>query len=239
MLEKWPRKPSMWAHFHSLRSAYSGRWPRFQAVRIICRTCRWTGRDPIGSVCPVPSQSGPRTCPRPAQGRHNRVRSTVPAPSAFLVAYLATYPATLASVSSPSLRAGVGSTTYRSLQAMTRSPMASETRVRRARSTARPTATRRASKVAQGGGGGGAAVRPVEADHGMEVDQAPLLVFGRLGEGDAEHGVEGLLRHAEVLGQGPSQVGGEARPELSGVRVPEDGSGVAATGGSSRRRRHR
>ncbi|KUO20452.1 hypothetical protein AQJ91_14380 [Streptomyces dysideae] len=89
------------------------------------------------------------------------MRSTVPVPSAFLVAYLATYPATLASVysatrasvSSPSPRAVMGSTLYRPPQAMTRSPMASEAMVSRALFTARLTAALSASEVAQAGGG--------------------------------------------------------------------------------------
>ncbi len=77
-----------------------------------------------------------------------------------------------------------------------------------------------------GRGRGGVAVGPVEADHGVEVDQAALLVLGDLGEGDAQGGVQRLLRHAEVFGQGAAQVGGEACPELSGVGVPEHGARV-------------
>ncbi|GAA3060790.1 hypothetical protein GCM10020254_00740 [Streptomyces goshikiensis] len=70
----------------------------------------------------------------------------------------------------------------------------------------------------QGDGGGrrrglGAAVRAVEPDHGVEVDQAALLVFGDLGEGDPQDGAGGLLGEAESGCDLAAQVDREARPQ--------------------------
>jgi hypothetical protein len=73
-----------------------------------------------------------------------------------------------------------------------------------------------------GRGRGVAAGGAVEADDGVEVDGAALLVLGDLGEGDAGVLAEAPLGQAGALGNLPAQVGREAAPELSGVRVPED-----------------
>jgi len=76
LVEKWPGKLSMWAHFRSLRWANSGSSPSSQQVRIIRRTCRATGSRVSGRAYPVPSQAvqgsgapwGRRVAPRPVAG---------------------------------------------------------------------------------------------------------------------------------------------------------------------------
>ncbi|UNZ04201.1 hypothetical protein SRIMHP_16385 [Streptomyces rimosus subsp. rimosus] len=60
----------------------------------------------------------------------------------------------------------------------------------------------------------------------MEVDGAALLVLGDLGEGHPGVLPERALSEAGALGDLPSQVDGEAPPEGTGVRVPEDGGFV-------------
>jgi hypothetical protein len=53
---------------------------------------------------------------------------------------------------------------------------------------------------------GGASVRTVDADHGVEVDQAAPLVLGDLGEGDAGVRLEGPLGEPGPLGDLAAQV---------------------------------
>ncbi len=77
-----------------------------------------------------------------------------------------------------------------------------------------------------GRGRGVAAGRAVEADDRMEVDGAALLVLGDLGEGDPGVFAEPALGEARTLGDLSAQVGREAPPEGTGVRVPEDGGFV-------------
>jgi hypothetical protein len=81
------------------------------------------------------------------------------------------------------------------------------------------------------GGGPGrgrslAAAGAVEAYDGVEVDRSALLVLGDLGEGDAGVVAELPLGQAGALADLAAQVGREASPERTGVRVPEDGGFV-------------
>jgi hypothetical protein len=71
-------------------------------------------------------------------------------------------------------------------------------------------------------GGVGGSVGAVDADHGVEVDQAAALVFGDLGVG--QPGVVGELPHGEAggVGEQAAQADGEPVPELAGVGLPED-----------------
>ena len=69
--------------------------------------------------------------------------------------------------------------------------------------------------VAQDGGGvpgrgqGVAVAGGVEADHGVEVDDAACLVFGDLDVADAQVGAQPLAGDPGEPGQVPGQVGGE------------------------------
>jgi hypothetical protein len=69
----------------------------------------------------------------------------------------------------------------------------------------------------------------VQADHGMEVDRPPLLVFSHLGEGDANCPSQLGLAHADRLGQGAVQIDGGPRPQPAGHGVPQHlGAGLVA-----------
>lgn len=57
----------------------------------------------------------------------------------------------------------------------------------------------------------------------MEVNGAPLLVLGDLGEGNPGVLAEPTLRESRALGDLPAQVDGEASPKGTGVGVPQDG----------------
>src|SRR5690606_5225380 len=64
-------------------------------------------------------------------------------------------------------------------------------------------------------------VAAVQADDGVEVDDAAGLVLGDFGEGDADLPVERRVGHPGGGGEVAAQVGGEAAPQLSGVGVPQ------------------
>jgi hypothetical protein len=74
-----------------------------------------------------------------------------------------------------------------------------------------------------GRGRGGGVAGAVEADDGVEVDGAALLVLGDLGEGDTGVVAEVALGESGALGDLPAQVDREAPPENARVRVPQDG----------------
>ena len=59
----------------------------------------------------------------------------------------------------------------------------------------------------------------IEPDDGVEVDHAAPLVFGDLGVGDAELGVESLAGEPGLAGYGPAQGDGEPAPELGSAGV--------------------
>ncbi|MBB5934475.1 hypothetical protein FHS42_001522 [Streptomyces zagrosensis] len=73
-----------------------------------------------------------------------------------------------------------------------------------------------------GWGWGVAAGGTVEADDGVEVDGAALLVLGDLGEGQSGVVAQGALGERGALGDLAAQVDGEAPPQGPGVRVPQD-----------------
>jgi hypothetical protein len=84
------------------------------------------------------------------------------------------------------------------------------------------------------GGGATQAGQPqsvaVQADDGVEVDRAPLLVFGHLGERHPDQPPQRLLGQAGELGQCAIDINGGSRPQSSGEGVPEDlGTGLVAT----------
>ena len=77
--------------------------------------------------------------------------------------------------------------------------------------------------------GAGAVGGGVQADDGMEVDRTTLLVFGHLGEGDADQRPQLGLGHADELRQSAVQVDGGPRPQPPGQSVPEHlGAGLVA-----------
>ena len=146
----------------------------------------------------------------------------MPESSALLVAYLATYPATAWSVSSPSPSAVISRTSRGhpadlAVSGVLRGHGETSAHVL-AHLVVRFLGRGVLDRVGQGtdGGPGGrglvAAFGAVEADHCMEVDEAASLVFGDLGEGDPQCGVQGLLGHVEEGGQGASDVGGGPCP---------------------------
>src|SRR5262249_2502893 len=66
----------------------------------------------------------------------------------------------------------------------------------------------------------------VEADDGVEVDNAAALVFGDLGVGDPDLGGEVLAGEPGVAGQGPAQGDGESAPQFGSTGVEQDRAGV-------------
>ena len=66
----------------------------------------------------------------------------------------------------------------------------------------------------------------VQADHGVEVDDAARLVLGHLDEPDADLGEQGLLGDPGQAGQVPGQVGDEPAPQVARVGVEQHGRGV-------------
>ncbi len=84
-------------------------------------------------------------------------------------------------------------------------------------------------KQAEGGPGGRGRGRPgraVEADDGVEVDDAAALVFGDLGVGDPDLRGKRLVGKPGLAGQGPAEGDGEAAPQFGGVGVEQDRAGV-------------
>ena len=63
----------------------------------------------------------------------------------------------------------------------------------------------------------------VEADDGVEVDDAAGLVFGDFDVADTQDGPQCFLGYACVVGELAGQVGGEPAPQVSGVGVEQDG----------------
>src|SRR5215472_4830833 len=63
----------------------------------------------------------------------------------------------------------------------------------------------------------------IEADHGVEVDDAACLVFGHLDEPDTELSKQGLLRNPGQPGKMPGQVGDEPAPQVARVSVEQHG----------------
>jgi hypothetical protein len=75
----------------------------------------------------------------------------------------------------------------------------------------------------------------VEADDGVVVDQAALLVLGDLGEGDPQHLVQRCnALQVECGGDLAAQVGGEAGPQRGGVGVPQHRALVVVGAGVDR-----
>src|SRR5690348_1158638 len=62
----------------------------------------------------------------------------------------------------------------------------------------------------------------VEADHGVEVDYSPGLVFGDFDVADPGQGAEPLLGEPGQAGQVAGQVGGEPSPQHPGVGIEQD-----------------
>ena len=63
----------------------------------------------------------------------------------------------------------------------------------------------------------------VEADDGVEVDDAACLVFGDLDVADAQHRAQFLLRDPSEAGELAGQVGGEPAPQVARVGVEQHG----------------
>ena len=72
--------------------------------------------------------------------------------------------------------------------------------------------------------------RAVEAHHGVEVDQAALLILGNLGVRDPDNLAQKPLRDTGGGGDGAAQVEYEAGSQGRGVGVPQHGAGGAAGG---------
>ncbi|MCE0764386.1 hypothetical protein LWC35_15935 [Pseudonocardia kujensis] len=70
-------------------------------------------------------------------------------------------------------------------------------------------------------GGPVRAVGAVEADGGVEVDEAAALVLGDLGVGQAGEPCEAASGDAEAGGEGTAEGDGEALSEFPGVGLPE------------------
>jgi hypothetical protein len=71
----------------------------------------------------------------------------------------------------------------------------------------------------------------VQAKDRMEVDRAPPLVLGDLGEGDADQRPHLGLGQPGELGERPVQVDGGSRPQPPGQRVPQHlGAGLVTAG---------
>src|SRR5690606_9863455 len=77
-------------------------------------------------------------------------------------------------------------------------------------------------------------VRAVEADHGVEVDQAPTLVLGDLRVREPGGLSELRTRQADPPGDLPPQLQPEPVPEPTGERVPEDCPGVVVAARAER-----
>ena len=67
---------------------------------------------------------------------------------------------------------------------------------------------------------------PVEADEGVEVDDAAALELGHLREADRHVLAQLGARDAEPVGEAAAQGDGEAAPQLGGVPVERDLPGV-------------
>ena len=82
-----------------------------------------------------------------------------------------------------------------------------------------------AQQVSGVGGGRGlvALAGCVEADDGVEVDDAACLVFGDLDEPDAELAAQHLLGDPGQPGQAAGQVGDKPAPQVGRVRVEQHG----------------
>ena len=63
----------------------------------------------------------------------------------------------------------------------------------------------------------------VEADDGVEVDDAACLVLGDLDVPDADQGAEPFLGDAQAAGELAGQVGGEPAPQVPRVGVEQHG----------------
>ena len=63
----------------------------------------------------------------------------------------------------------------------------------------------------------------VQADHGVEVDDAAGLVLGDLDVPDPDQGAEPFLGDAQAAGQVPGQVGGEPAPQVPRLGVEQHG----------------
>jgi hypothetical protein len=77
-----------------------------------------------------------------------------------------------------------------------------------------------------GGRGAGGAGGSVDADDGVEVDLAALLVLGDLGVGQGRVVAQGALGQSGGVGDFAAQVGGEAGPQGGGVGAPQHRAGV-------------
>lgn len=204
MLEKRLRKPSMCAHFQSfmcahfqsLRSANSGRLPSSQQVRIICRTWRSTARRGSGRACPVPPQavhwSG---VPWHGQGHAASLAGAAEQGAVESTGGVGGLGGVLGHVGGDRVigQFGVGAECgdLAHVELFTPGEFAFPDRSRD--DVDRDAGGGGPDGVGEHGDSGGrgrglsAAVRAVEADHGVEVDQAALLVLGDLGEGHAQH----------------------------------------------------
>ncbi len=68
--------------------------------------------------------------------------------------------------------------------------------------------------------------RSVESDDDMEMDEASVLILDDLGVGDPRMIREVRASHTHRLRQLSSDTDGCATPQLGGVGVPQDGTGV-------------
>jgi len=78
------------------------------------------------------------------------------------------------------------------------------------------------------------AVRPVEADDSVEMDDAAPLVFGGFGERDAEVAGQGRAADSRLAGERAAQGDREAAPQFGSVGVEQDGAGVVVAAGAQR-----
>ena len=74
----------------------------------------------------------------------------------------------------------------------------------------------------------------VEADDGVEVDDAACLVFGDLDVADRDDVAELGEGQAGEAGEVAGQVGGEPAPQVTGVGVEQHGGGVVVAVGTQR-----
>ncbi len=73
---------------------------------------------------------------------------------------------------------------------------------------------------------GAGPVRPVDPHHGVEVNRAALLELGNLAVREPNRFLQLHLRESGAGGNLPSEASGEPHPEVAGVVVEQDRSGV-------------
>jgi hypothetical protein len=74
----------------------------------------------------------------------------------------------------------------------------------------------------------------VEADDGVEVNDATFLIFGHLDVANPDEGAQLLLGEASPARQVAGKISGEPAPQLARVSVEEDGCLVVIAVGAER-----